>query len=666
MSMTIRPSVPLTVIGALVIFSPLQEGGSTHPAQMVIRFLILLLLSIALVKGLMAGQVTVPRLAAGRLMWLFVGFASAATLFSTYTHPGRQWLLMITAYVLLFHLLVLFIDRWDHIRAVTIVVILTGIGEATWAIFQRIVWHAVRPSGTFYNPNFLAGYLTVTWALLLSCAVFGQRRLQLFSGLSIPPALWWTGIGSTLGAVLTGIVLTASRGGMIVLFIATLIILVSRYGWKWAGCCAALLLAGAVLIPSPLRDRVLLEHQQNPVTYARWQMWQGAVRQMVDHPFGIGLGLYQYTYPQYAFPVEGEIARYGNTAQTPHNDYLQMGVEMGWGAMLVFILGIMVMGREWIQMLRGRLLGWQRGLLVGLGGGAVALLAHGTIDSNLRESAIAILLVVCGALIISAKRLMSKIPAADRVIPVRSRLVWGIGIAAVVLTVALEVARLGFAWMAFDSALQHAAAGDTRAAITGFERAISWDSGKALYHHGLGSVRTRVFQSTGSQQDFEKAQSAFQEAIELNPLDNRLRGLMGQLYMSSAQAPRSSMLSIEERKARLRNASQAYEQALQLAPFSAAYRYEQGRIYWMLGERQKAEQRAREAKMLEPNYLPARALLARLWFDDGRLGEARNQLREIQSRQSRYRAQQKSSLDQAFLNVDVRSLGIPVKEQDGT
>jgi tetratricopeptide (TPR) repeat protein len=656
----------LTVIGALVIFSPLHEGGSTHPAQMVIRFLILWLLSIALVKGIIAGQLTVPRLAAGRLMWLFVGFASAATLFSSYTHPGRQWLLMITAYVLLFHLLVLFIDRWDHIRVVTIVVILTGIGEATWAIFQRSIWHAVRPSGTFYNPNFLAGYLTVTWALLLSCAVFGQRRLHLFSGLSIPPALRWTGIGSTLGAVLTGIVLTGSRGGMIVLFIATLIILVSRYGWKLAGCCAALLLVGAVVIPSPLRDRVLLEHQQNPVTYARWQMWQGAVRQMIDHPFGIGLGLYQYTYPQYAFPVEGEIARYGNSAQTPHNDYLQMGVEMGWGAMLVFILGIMVIGREWIQMLRGRLLGWQRGLLVGLGGGAVALLAHGTIDSNLRESAIAILLVVCGALIISAKRLMSKIPAADRVIPVHSRLVWGIGIAAVVVTVALEVARSGFAWMAFDSAMQHAAAGDTPAAITEFERAISWDSGKALYHHGLGSVRARVFQSTGSQQDFEKAQSAFREAIELNPLDNRLRGLMGQLYMSSVQAPRSSMLSIEERKARLRDASQAYEQALQLAPFSAAYRYEQGRIYWMLGERQKAEQRASEAEMLEPNYLPARALLARLWFDDGRLGEARDQLREIQSRQSRYRAQQKSSLDQAFLNVDVRSLGIAVKEQDGT
>ena len=70
--------------------------------------------------------------------------------------------------------------------------------------------------------------------------------------------------------------------------------------------------------------------------------------------------------------------------------------------------------------------------------------------------------------------------------------------------------------------------------------------------------------------------------------------------------------------------------------------------------------------MLEPNYLPARVLLVRAWLDDGRLEEAKAQLREIQTRQSRYRAQRKSSLDQAFLNVDVTSLSLAMHEKDVT
>lgn len=664
--MKVLPASPLMIIGAIVIFSPLQDGGTTHPAQMVIRLLILLLLGIALIKGIRTGQFSLPVLPIGYIALLFVGLAIAATVLSSYTHPSRQWLLMIAAYVTFFYLLVMFVDRWEHIRTLTIVVVLTGLGEAGWAIMQGIIWNAARPSGSFFNPNFLAGYLVVTWAILFSCAVYGHRGLQIFSRRSMPPALRWVGIGSALSVVLIAVLLTESRGGMIVFLVATVIILVARYGWRLATSCALLLLLAAVLVPTPVRERVLLEHRQNPVTYVRWQMWQGALRQMIDHPFGIGLGLYQYTYPQYAFPVEGEIARYGNAAQTPHNDYLQMGVEMGWAAVVVFVFGVIVVWREWMHVLRGRLLRWQRGLLVGVGGGGIALLTHAAIDSNLRESAIALLLVLCGGLIISARRVGANESGGILSIPVRSRIVWRAGVVTFLLVVGIEIGRLGVAWMVFESASRRATAGETAAAITGLEQAIAWDPDKALYHHGLGSVYAKVFETSGDQQDFEKAQSEFREAIELNPLDNRLLGLMARLYVSAAQAPRSSMLSIEQRKARLHAAAQMYEQAIRLAPFWAMYRYEQARIYWMLGERRKAEGRAREAEVLEPNCLPARVLLARLWFDDGRVKEAQTQLHEIQERRSRYQAQRRNSLDQAFMNVDMTSLRDVVHEKDVT
>lgn len=654
--MRVLSSFPLMTISALIIFSPLQEGGTTHSSQMIIRLMILLWVGIVMAQGIRSGNFTVPILPVGYIALSFVGLAVAATIFSPYPHPSRQWLLTIAGYVVLFYLLVSFIERWDHIRTVTIMIVLVGVGEASLALVQGFAWNSIRPSGTFFNPNFLAGYLTVTWAILLSCALHGYRNDALFSAPSVPPALWWFGVVSALSAILVAVVLTQSRGGMVIVFVATVCTLTARYGWKLAGGCALMLVVSSLLIPTPLRDRVILEHSQNPATYARWQMWQGAVREMFDHPFGIGLGLYQYTYPSYAFPVEGQVSRYGQVAQTPHNDYLQMGVEMGPGAILVFMAGIFMVVRELRKVLQGQLLRWQRALIVGVSGGGIALLVHAALDSSLRESAIAILLILCGGLIVSAGALTKDEAGTVRVVPIRSRVVWGLSMATGLLLIGMEVIRSGLAWTTFETASRHAKAGETASAIVALKDAIALDPGKALYHHGLGSLYARAFEATGEKQAFQNAYGEFKEAIDLNPLDNRLLGLLGQLYVSAAQAPQSSAITAEERRVWLRAAIPVYEQAIQLAPFSAMYRYEQARLYWLLGKQKEAERRAKEAEALEPNFLPARVLLARMWFDGGQLGGAKDQLREIQERQARYQPWPKNSLDHAFLDVDLARL----------
>lgn len=661
--MKILPSIPLFVIGALLVFSPLQEGGTTHPAQMLIRLLIVLWVGVVLVHGIRAGQWAVPVLSIRYVAMTFIGLAVAATLFSPYAHPSRQWLLMIVGYTTFFYLLVSFVDRWEHIRTLSVMIVLMGVGEAAWALVQGLAWNVLRPSGTFFNPNFLAGYLVVAWSILLSCAVYGFRRWSAFSWPWMCPAVWWSGLGSALCGLFLAVLLTQSRGGIVVLLTATIFILAARYGWKLAAGCVLMFVLAGGLVPTPIRERVLAEHYQNPVAYARWQMWQGAVAQMIDHPFGIGLGLYQYTYPLYAFPVEGEISRYGKSAQTPHNDYLQMGVEMGPAAILIFAIGIVMVLRELMQVLGARLLRWQRSVIVGLGGGGVALLVHAALDSSLRESALAILLMLCGGLIVSASRLMSRDAGAVHVIPVRSRLAWGIGGACVLLLISMEIIRLGVAWMIFDSASRQAMAGEPVAAMKGLKAAIALDSGKALYHHGLGSVYARTFEAMREKQAFQLAYAEFKAAIELNPLDSRLLGLLGQLYVSAAQ-PLSSPSPDEQQKIWLRAAVQAYERAIHLAPFSAPYRYEQARLFWLLGERADAERRARDAQSLEPNFLPARALLARLWVDAGQVDEARKQLHEIRARQAQFKQWNKNSLDRAFLNVDVAPLRAAVGEKE--
>ncbi|MBK7420922.1 MAG: O-antigen ligase family protein [Nitrospira sp.] len=660
--MNILSPISLLLVSALVIFSPLQEGGTTHPAQMIIRLLIVTWLGIVLAAGIRAGRLAIPVLTMRYVVLAFVGLALAATILSPYPHPSRQWLIMIAGYATLFYLLVSFVDRWEHIRMLTLVIVLMGVGEAGWAIMQGLAWNVVRPAGTFFNPNFLAGYLTVTWTILVSGAIYGYRQIPAFSRPWMSPVLWWLGFVTALGMLFLAVLFTQSRGGMIVCLVGTGFVLTARYGWKLAGSCVAAVVLLGLFVPTPIRDRVLTEHQQNPVSYARWQMWQGAVAQMVDHPFGIGLGLYQYTYPLYAFPIDGEISRFGKVAQTPHNDYLQMGVEMGPGAILVFGIGVVLLIRELRQVLQSRLRRWQRSLIVGIGGGVMALLTHAALDSSLRESALAIMLALCSAMIVSAARLTRRGADAVYVIPIHSRWTWGIGVACLVLVVGVEVTRLGVAWMKFDAASRRAIAGDTDAAIEGLKAAVSLDPGKALYHHGLGSVYARAFEASRDKQAFQLAYAEFKQAIELNPLDSRLLGLLGQLYLSAARVSLSPASLDDQQKVWLHAAVQVYERAIQLSPFSAMYRYEQARLYWMLGERSDAERRGKEAENLEPNFLPARALLARLWIEVGQVDQARGQVREILARQARYKERSMNSLDHAFMNVDVGPLLVAVGE----
>lgn len=663
--MKLPPFIALIITSALIIFSPLQEGGTTHPAQMVIRLLVVAWLGVFLARGIRAGRLVIPAIPAGYATLSFVGLAVVATVFSPYPHPGRQWLLMIAVYITFFYLLVSFVDRWEHIRTLAAVIVLMGLAEAGWALVQGLASNVVRPSGTFFNPNFLAGYLTVTWAILLSCVLYGYRRGSLFSSTSMPRILWWTGQVLALSGVLLALVLTQSRGGLLGFFVITVFILTIRYGWKLAATSAVVLLLILLLVPTPMRERVWVEHQQNPVAYARWQMWQGALTQMIDHPLGVGLGLYQYTYPRYAFPVEGEIARYGKVAQTAHNDYLQMGVEMGPGAILIFAFAVFIIGRELTQVLCSRLLGWQRSLIVGIGGGGVALLVHAGLDSSLRESALAILLMLCGGLIVSAGRLVRNQSEDSWPISIRPRFVWGMIASCLLLVVVFEVIRSGIAWMTFESASRQAMAGQTVAAINGLKQAIGFDPGKALYHHGLGSVYARVFESTRDKQTFQRAHEELKAAIEINPLDSRLLGLLAQLYVSAAQVPSAPPLLNDQQAVWVRAAVRVYERAINLAPFSAPHRYEQARLYWLLGERSEAERRAKEAERLEPNYLPARALLVSLWVDQGLIEDARTQLLEIETRQARYQRWSKNTLDKAFLNVDVSALRAAVGAQGG-
>ena len=95
--------------------------------------------------------------------------------------------------------------------------------------------------------------------------------------------------------------------------------------------------------------------------------------------------------------------------------------------------------------------------------------------------------------------------------------------------------------------------------------AIALDSSKSLYHHGLGSVYARAFEASRDKEMFQLAYAEFKEAIELNPLDSRLLGLLAKLYVSAAQAAPLSRKRRRPTKSLVACRLRVYERAIQLA-----------------------------------------------------------------------------------------------------
>ena len=437
----------LVFASAVLIFSPLIEGGTTHVAVMVIRLMILGLAGIALYRMLAGQEITFTRYGLAMPILSFLLLASCSVMFSAYTHHSMQWLMVLVSYAMFLYLLVLFISRWEHVAILLGVVVAMGCAETLLTIAQ-VRQGNVRPSGTFFNPNFLAGYLVAAWTLTLSFLSYHPiRRIKdqllhgpkraLVSGLLVPICI--------AAALTVAIVWTGSRGGLLAAAIGSSVVIGFRFRRRGLVLFLILFFFGLAVIPNPLHERLYAEHAVNPVTYARWEMWKGAVQNVVDHPLGIGLGLYQYMFPQYAFPVESQIARYGTVAQTPHNEFLQIAVELGAASVLIVGWGAWILLKEIKWILNQRLTRFQRRLLVGVIGGIAGLLAHAAVDSNLHEPALSLVLMLFIGIVVASRKLLGGQTGSQMSSPLRHRPIWMAGAGFVLGLLGVIVLQTGVA-----------------------------------------------------------------------------------------------------------------------------------------------------------------------------------------------------------------------------
>jgi tetratricopeptide (TPR) repeat protein len=460
-----------------------------------------------------------------------------------------------------------------------------------------------------------------------------------------------TFLWSTVAITFSAFMVAQSRGALLALVTAVIFIGCYRFGKIALMILIVTLVAGAV-IPNPLKQRMLDVSVQDPYAFSRIDIWENSIERIVDRPLGVGLGMYKYSSFQYRFPIESNIVRYGKRAESAHNEYLQMSVEMGVVGLVIFLFGIGIWGRGVKVTLGTELEPWERGLVTGLTGAVLGILVHGAVDSVFHEPTLVILLIVCGGLALVFRSI--KIPDLSRwrvpfsYHPVRLFLVVVCGVALAILTI-----QPAAGWYAHERGQAEAQVGQQDLALDWFRLASLIDPGTTGYHDAIARTLVQLFHQSGDPQWLVKAVEEEGQASELNPLDGRFPYRLGTIYSELAE----QKLSIDQRDLLLNQAAQAYEQALHVDPYSPLNYMALVNIRLPQGRVEEAKSWLQRAVATEPNFLPARALLMELSFKAGEREVAQSEFDAIVAIKRKYEGWVLNDIERQFLDVDLSPLG---------
>ena len=194
----------------------------------------------------------------------------------------------------------------------------------------------------------------------------------------------WVRMATAAGAVLflgAALTLSASRAILIGVVPAVGILLLLRFGWKGEGCS---FWRGNTRPCVPWYQAAERFSSPDPYNYARLVMWKSAVRIFESHPFGVGLGGYQYYWFATQSPVEGAFAKYGKYATTAHNEFLEVLSGLGAVGFILFLLVLLVPVFLAVRGFRGIEEG-RKWAAAGAAGGLLVSGIHAMFDFNFRE-----------------------------------------------------------------------------------------------------------------------------------------------------------------------------------------------------------------------------------------------------------------------------------------
>lgn len=621
-------------------FAPLIEGGTTYLPVFILHLLVLLMLAVWLMDGFKNGRMSLGVHALDLTAMAFFAVSLAATFIAPYKYMALIWV-----QIIFYYLLFLFLSR-EALKApggtgyAVLAVVGMGAVESVWGVGQWL--HGMgRPTGSFFNPDMLAGYLTPSILLAASLAVFGggtpgenERRGRLAMLLSLAVLC------------LAVVILTGSRGGVLALCAGGIVVLWARFGRRSLALVAAAL-ALVLLIPNPVRDRVI---NHDPFAYSRAGIWKSSLDMIWDHPQGVGLGNFKYVFTRYNFPVREAVIKYGKVAGTAHNEYLHIGAEMGLIGLFVFIAGIFLLIKTLRRSIKASSGSEYMGLAVGLAGGITATLVHALVDANLHEPGIAFMLILLVSLALGLPGVVSRdLELRGGTGPSRFLL-----FTAFIALMAVFAAMPAAAYYYSSRAKTEARGGDMKSAMTDVDTALFIEPGNASYHSQKAALDFSLYQRGGGREDFTGAVAELEEAIRLNPGDLAYQLLISGIEYGYAAALPQSVERTEGLRAALGHA----EKAVELAPNAADALMSEARVYIAMGDAASAVRALERLRESEPNYLRGRLLLAECYGGLGKTGLSKREYYNIIEAASALKGARLAPEESEFVKIDQARLDV--------
>ncbi len=616
----------------LLAFAPLVDGGTTYVPATIVRL------------GALGLGVAWLWLALGRSdAWreptpfdlpvaLFLLLAAASTVTSDYPYQSLQAFLTLASAALVFAVAAEVSAEPGGPTWIAGTVVAGGFVQALLALGQHAIGTAPRAAGTYFNPNHLAGALTMTGALLLAAEPVGRAVHWGRVGM-------WTLIGAALAA-------TESRGG--VLAAAAGWGLVGWYRWRWRAIAVAVAVAiGLAAVPNPLGDRLRRLDVYDPFAYTRVQIWASAIERAVDHPFGVGLNLFRQSSQRYAFPVEADVARYGRRAESAHNDYLQALAELGVLGLVLILWGLTALAVAARRALRDPAQVANRPLTLGAAGGLTAVAAQALVDTPVHVPGLIIQAAAMAGLLVAASRPAIETRVAPPLFLPAFRRPLRLAVLALGCVATIGVARHGLAYVAYTRARAEQANGAPLATREWLERAAWLAPGNAAYPDALAASALAVWKQSRDPRHAMAAERWMLRAIALDPLDARRHARLALVYLEAAPTDPTLRLTVLDRVLAL------YGEAQRLDPYDATYPLAAAEILAQRGDARGAAAALERAVALEPRFLQARLKFARLLAARGEREAAQAQYAAIEATLASYEERPvQGPLAGQFLAVD--------------
>ncbi|HKX30677.1 MAG TPA: O-antigen ligase family protein [Blastocatellia bacterium] len=295
------------------------------------------------------------------------------------------------------------------IIALCVLIALVGIGQS---YISKTLWPRAS-FGPFVNRNHFAGFLELGIGLAGGMVIGRSLRFE-------EAAVYF----SCALAMIAGVVLSASRGGVMavaveVVFLAIVAIpglisgrLQKRPGWlmlglRFAGVLVlglssiwiSIYLVGSEALVQNVSQVQSEIEQQQPAgeRYSRREIWAATRRMIQDHPLlGVGLGAYPVAYTRY------DQSSGSQRVEQSHNDYLQIVADAGLVGGLIALTFLVVLFRQGFLAAQTRDRR-RRSVILGALAGCFAMAVHSFVEFNLQITANAQLFLVLALLATQAR-----------------------------------------------------------------------------------------------------------------------------------------------------------------------------------------------------------------------------------------------------------------------